>query len=90
MLIYLQRMSNRGKKHPRRLLLLVCVEQVDPKAGFTSARLLSLHAAHQTSQQVELLLGQRVGGVVMLGGGYTKESASQLFLLPVFALLHTC
>lgn len=72
-------MSKENKNDSRLLLLLVCGKQVDPKATFSFGHVLGLHAAHQTSQQVQLLFGQRVGGVICLqqdGGpqeAYTSE-----------------
>lgn len=51
------------------LLLLVCREQADPEARFSWGKVLGLHAAHETSQLVQLLFGQRVGGVIQLQVG---------------------
>lgn len=48
------------------LLLLVGGKQVDPKATFIFGWVLSLHAAHQSGQQVQLLLGQKVWTVIRL------------------------
>lgn len=57
-----------GKKTERhsRLLLLVRGEQGDPEARLSSGKVLSLHAAHQTGQQVQLLFGQQVGAFIQL------------------------
>lgn len=58
--------GGRQRERDSRLLLLVCGEQSDPEASFTFGNVLLLHAAHQTSQQVQLLFGQRVRGFIQL------------------------
>lgn len=59
-----------GRKEDRegdsRLLFLVCGEEGDSEASLSSGNVLSLHAAHQTSQQVQLLFGQRVRSFIQL------------------------
>lgn len=52
--------------HSRLLLFQVSSKQVDVKARFSFGHVLSLHAAHQASQQVQLLFSQQVGSVVCL------------------------